>query len=627
MAWGVCFEAGCVQRRALRQPTEDHLNRPGLLFAAVFSLLIAACQCGTPPGDPDGGGGGAGGSGGTGGGTGGAGGGGDAPDASIFLPDGGLTCAPVRDACGTGCCPGLACQNGTCQVPQNNPCGLNALFCSGQCTVVINDPNNCGVCGRVCGANTVCLRGDCLPPSECPAGLTACQGRCVDLQTSNAFCGTCSTTSACAAGTGCSRGSCVPVVPLDGGGPACLGGGPPVQVTSDAGTACSGNLAQVSFRWSVCSCTTIAASSELKTDGFSSTTGSLDAGLLGAGVAANQGFSASSVWDVGGTAWFGGGMNTARGTVRQRYYARGSTSGGGTEVKSDAWIQGSVQNLTVRGILSVTDAGAVGANVIADGGIQVAAFTVDDPCECSPSQLIDVAGIVANGVANNDNATIGLDPAVFDNAGNNLRLDLPCGRYSLTRIQPNGPVTIAVHGRTALFIAGDVDLSNTFDIAIDPNAELDIFIGGNLAASSAVTFGNLEAPAQLRIYVAGNSVSTSAQSRIAGNYYLPAAAYQPTAAVDLYGSVFARSVSPSARFSVHYDQAILSAGGACNPPPDAGVLPDGGSAPDAGAPLCGTCRDCGNQACVAGRCGACTSDGQCCAPLTCQAGQCLPQIN
>jgi hypothetical protein len=125
----------------------------------------------------------------------------------------------------------------------------------------------------------------------------------------------------------------------------------------------------------------------------------------------------------------------------------------------------------VRGVLNVIDAGNVGAGVVADGGIKVSAFTVADPCECGPSQLIDVAGIVAHGVVNNDN------------------------------------------------------------------------------------------------------------------------------------------------------------GGACNPPPDAGTLPDGGFAPDAGSPACGTCSDCNNQACVAGRCGACTTDSQCCAPLICQAGYCLPQIN
>lgn len=604
------------------------------LFSALFTVALAGCQCGTvnpgadagPTDDAglaDGGGGDAG-----------LADAGEAdaglPDASVYLPDGGLSCTPLRDGCAAGglaCCAGLSCQQGSCQVPGVNPCGLNSLSCGGQCVVVLNDPLNCGACGLTCAAGTVCSKGACVPMTQCPPGLTACQQRCVDLQSDNTFCGACNATASCATGTGCSRGACVPTVVLDGGAPACVGGGAPVRVSSDAGSSCTGTLAQVSFRWSVCSCTNLAASSELRTDGFDSTRGAPDSGLLGAGIAANGTFSSSSVWDVGGTAWFGGGMATARGTVRQRLHARGAVTGGQSLVMDDARIQGSVTNLHVAGTLFVTDAGSVGGGVIADGGIVIAPFVVDAPCDCAPSQLLDVAGMVADGVANNDNAVVGLDPALFDGAGNNVRLDLPCGRYALTRLVPTGAITIAVHGRTALFIAGDVDLSNALDLIIDPTSELDIFIGGNLLASSQVHFGSVEAPAQLRIYVAGTTVSTSAASTVAGNFYLPNASYSPSASVDLYGSVFARSIQPSARFEVHYDQAILSAGSACQQPgADAGTAVDAGSAPDAGAG-CTSCRDCGNQACNAGACGACATDSDCCAPLVCAQGMCIPQIN
>jgi hypothetical protein len=51
--------------------------------------------------------------------------------------------------------------------------------------------------------------------------------------------------------------------------------------------------------------------------------------------------------------------------------------------------------------------------------------------------------------------------------------------------------------------------------------------------------------------------------------------------------------------------------------PDGGVVtnPDGGSG-------CGSCKDCDNQACINGTCGACTNDGQCCPPLQCVMGVC-----
>jgi hypothetical protein len=55
--------------------------------------------------------------------------------------------------------------------------------------------------------------------------------------------------------------------------------------------------------------------------------------------------------------------------------------------------------------------------------------------------------------------------------------------------------------------------------------------------------------------------------------------------------------------------------------------PDGGMPPDMGAPMsCNTCIDCNGQACINKSCGACTSSTQCCAPLVCNQGQCVPPI-
>jgi hypothetical protein len=43
--------------------------------------------------------------------------------------------------------------------------------------------------------------------------------------------------------------------------------------------------------------------------------------------------------------------------------------------------------------------------------------------------------------------------------------------------------------------------------------------------------------------------------------------------------------------------------------------------------MCGTCKDCGNQACVNGTCGSCTTNADCCAPLICQGGTCVPLLH
>jgi hypothetical protein len=41
---------------------------------------------------------------------------------------------------------------------------------------------------------------------------------------------------------------------------------------------------------------------------------------------------------------------------------------------------------------------------------------------------------------------------------------------------------------------------------------------------------------------------------------------------------------------------------------------------------CNTCLDCGGQACNGGTCGACGSSADCCAPLRCSGGKCVPPI-
>jgi len=533
-------------------------------------------------------------------------------------PDGG-GCAPLNGACvQASCCTGLSCASGVCQTTPS-VCGLNSQLCSGTCTVVLTDPSNCGGCGIQCGANQVCTGGTCQSSGSCPQGLTACQGSCVDLQTSNAHCGSC--THPCPAGQGCAGGNCVPSVVLDGGSPpSCPAGGPPITVTGDGGTVCSGSLAQVTFRWAMCSCADIRASSSLRTDAFNSAV-SRDAGL-GGGVGANGSFIPSSTFDIGGAAWFGSSSGlSASGPgpnyVRQQLRVNGPASANSTlVVGDDAYVNGNASgNLSIQGKLYVPQGATVGPNVQASGGVIYGPVSVPPPCDCDASKLIDVASIVRDGQLHNDNAAIGLDPAVLENVNTALRLDLPCGRYYLTQIRNSAPVAIVVHGRAALFIGGDVRPSGSLAITIDAQAELDVFVGGSLVVSQSMSLGSTEVPAQTRVYLAGPTASVSASATLAGNFYLPYAMFSPSAPFTLYGSLFCGSYVGSQSLQVHYDRAILSAGTECNSPPL-----DGGTG-------CSSCRDCANQACVSGTCGPCTSDSQCCAPLVCRQGACVMPLN
>jgi hypothetical protein len=403
-------------------------------------------------------------------------------------------------------------------------------------------------------------------------------------------------------------------------------------VTNNAGTFCAGNIAQVSFRWALCACTDVKfATGNFSTDAFDSSLAQRDGGL-GASVGANSQLSGDSFFDVGGYVWSGGSsafgnVASPNSRVRQDFKSNGQATGSGSVVVDhDAYINGDVQTkMSIAGKLYVPPSAAVGPNVTAAGGIDRSGpVVISQPCDCSPNQLIDIAGIVEDGKLNNDNALIGLDPTAFENAPGPRRLDLNCGRYYLTKITPRYSSTIAVHGRTALFIGGSLDTQQAnLDIAIDPQAELDLFFGGTIVNATGLRMGNIDVPAQFRVYIAGSPVNFSAPSVTAGNFYLPYSDFVSPSNLDLYGSIFAKSFTGQGR--IHYDRGVLNAGVACERAPPA---PDGGPPPDAGAPAsCTSCRDCGNQACVGGKCGACTSAADCCAPLQCIGGSCQARLN
>jgi len=78
-------------------------------------------------------------------------------------------------------------------------------------------------------------------------------------------------------------GTCVTTLALDGGTmPNCPVGGAPIIANPAAGAAgCAGNMAQVDFRWALCSCSNLDISAPLTTDGYDSTKGPPRGGLGG----------------------------------------------------------------------------------------------------------------------------------------------------------------------------------------------------------------------------------------------------------------------------------------------------------------------------------------------------------
>lgn len=76
--------------------------------------------------------------------------------------------------------------------------------CSGTCTNLQEDVNNCGECGKACGFKGLCSDGEC----GCLNGGTWCgPGQCMQTLNDSRHCGACN--NKCEGGTYCADGTCV----------------------------------------------------------------------------------------------------------------------------------------------------------------------------------------------------------------------------------------------------------------------------------------------------------------------------------------------------------------------------------------------------------------------------------
>jgi len=474
-------------------------------------------------------------------------------------------------------------------------CPLYSARCAGGCIPTSVDPDNCGGCGKACGAQEACSAGVCT--TECLPGFSACSRACVDLEHDSAHCGGCD--KACKDGQGCANGRCVAVVPVGPDPKQCLNGGPAISVGN--GTRdCLGTLAQTTFRWSLCSCTDLNVSAKLSTDAYDSSVGPYKPGELGGGVGVDRDVTNwSEAVSVGGTLWVAGS-------------AAYSSSGPPSAVKADLHLGGSWKASTPFSVDGAAYVVGTLSGVTVKGKTEKPA-SVPPACDCAASQLVPVAEIVkAHRSPNNDNAALGLREKSLENPGSALRLDLPCGNFYLTSIESSLALTVHVHGRTALYVEGDVSASSSLAFTLEPNAELDLFVAGTLKASSTFVFGSPNYPALSRAYIAGSAkIALSDDVRLAGELYAANSEQLVWSAKNaIYGAVFAGNFRASDVTDIHYDRAVLRAGDFCPPDPQE----------------CGSCQDCHNQACKNGVCAACGADSDCCAPLVCSDGSCVPEI-
>lgn len=529
-------------------------------------------------------------------------------------PCGDTTSDPANcGKCGNVCPDGRTCVQGACACP------AYTADCGGTCTPISGDPANCGGCGKTCTAPQVCAGTGCA--DSCLPGTSECSGACVDTSSDNDHCGTCGTK--CPSGQGRVAGTCRAVTARKPGPNNCVGGGPPQKIGAGAQTdPCAGALATKTFTWALCSCTNIQLSGVALIDGFDSSKGTYTPGQLGAGMGYNGSLQTSSSFDIYGTMWgsaASGFQTNAPSNVHLDLRSGGNVKTASFTLDADAYVKGNVEGtpFTVgkRLFVSGTTSGVTASQVI------TGPVDVPPPCACEAKDILPISAIVAARATNNDNATIGLDAGVLDKPATHTRLDLPCGAYYLSTIDNGNGVTIVAHGKTALYIGGDIKNSAPLTILPDPTAELDIVVGGTISSGAALKLGSANYPALTRVYVGGNAeLLFTSSAAVGANIYAPNATVNWGATTHIYGSVFAGSFKSNSALNIHYDRAVVGTASTCPPP-------GGGGGGGGGGAGCGSCRDCNNQACINGKCSSCTDSSQCCAPLVCINGTCASPVN
>ena len=85
-------------------------------------------------------------------------------------------------------------------------CLAREVLCTGKCTDISTDTQNCGACGTRCSGNDPCKAGACAGTATCPPGMIECGG-CYDVSNDPEFCGSCRPYQ-CAGSEFCVDGQC-----------------------------------------------------------------------------------------------------------------------------------------------------------------------------------------------------------------------------------------------------------------------------------------------------------------------------------------------------------------------------------------------------------------------------------
>lgn len=410
--------------------------------------------------------------------------------------------------------------------------------------------------------------------------------------------------------------------------PTCATGLPQLKAVSKSSTnnsyqTCAGVIAENKFTNALCTCHDASIQGYLKTEGFDSANDPTGKDNGGAAVAINNSYinlllTSSGYTEVlGSMAISGTQLSTYFGYIKVAGDLRTAgplTEFGYINVGRDTW---SADDLICAGYTKVGRdahyAAAFPLIATVAGKRVTGPVTVDPLCPCGPQDILDVAAMVADGKAHNDNKAAGIDPAMFNVVVGKMRMPLPCGRIYIENIGGAGDLTFDVSGPTALFVDGSIATIGVLKFNLAPRATIDIFVKDTLVLTGRAAFGDEKRPAASRIYVGSDKdIIMTGYETFVGNLYAPLARVTAPGYINVLGSVVARDFEVPGYAHFGYDRAITRAGDGCKAPPPP-------------TSTCTKCSGCASgQACVNGTCGRCTKDADCCSQLACNTstGKC-----
>ncbi|HEX2660626.1 MAG TPA: hypothetical protein VHU40_20235 [Polyangia bacterium] len=349
---------------------------------------------------------------------------------------------------------------------------------------------------------------------------------------------------------------------------SCLASVPPVHLGGTDDESCAAVQAAKFGRYALCVCEDVATMGGLSVRGLS---GSGDAGGVPAAVGVNENLSVAGPLEAPGVLRVAGLLNLAGGRVEGNLHARYTVSTSAqVAVGGDLFTGGDVKGpYSVSGTLRLPSIATIASEVYAPRVVREA-VSVPDPCSCDLKPLFNIATAVAARATQNANDLLTFASALSSEITEPRTFDWPCGEFHLAELRTSrqAPLEFRIHGHVGIFVDGDVRLGNNLEVILDPNASLDLVVGGSFVTQGRL-FGSPKMPRRMRLWVGEVTVSLPDEIQFGGIIYAPRAAFTAGVGLLFSGSLFVSTLAINGDIGLTYDPAVADEGQICGvaPPP------------------------------------------------------------